>query len=131
MDEPRNFHHVVDEIYGKDSRYKPDAYEFTMQALHFTQNRLKRSGHVKAAELLEGVRDFAIEQFGPMAETVLSHWGISRTDDFGHIVFNLIEQRVLFKTETDSLDDFKEVYDFSSVFKNALRESILKNFKAR
>ena len=129
MDEPRNFYQVVEELCAKDNRYKPDAYEFLMQALHFTQSKLKRSGHVSAGELLEGVRDFAVEQYGPMAKTVLAHWGITKTEDFGHIVFHLIDQKILFKTETDSLDDFRDVFDFDTTFNNVLRDIIIEDLK--
>jgi uncharacterized repeat protein (TIGR04138 family) len=129
MDEPRNFYQVIEGICAKDERYKSDAYEFTMQALHFTQQKLKRPGHLNGRELAEGMRDFAIEQYGPMAQTVLNHWGVSRTEDFGNIVFNLIEQKMLFRTETDTLEEFRDVYEFDAAFSEALRESILKTLK--
>jgi len=126
MEEKRNFYQEVEEICSKDSRYKPDAYEFLLQALHFTQNKLKRETHVTGRELLEGIRDFAIEQYGPMAKTVLAHWGIKKTEDFGNMVFNMVEKKLLSKTETDSINDFKDVYDLEAVFSNVLRESIIK-----
>lgn len=117
-----NFEKTVEGIYSKDSRYKPDAYEFVAAALHFSQNKLKRQGHILGRELLEGLKEFAIEQFGPMAKCVLNHWGIYRTEDVGHIVFNLIEKKFFFRTETDSLDDFKNVYDFESAFSGILED---------
>ena len=117
-----NFEKTVENIFSKDSRYKPDAYEFVAAALHFSQKRIKRQGHILGRELLEGLKEFAIEQFGPMAKTVLNHWGIYRTEDVGNIVFNLIEKRFFFKTETDSLDDFKDVYDFDSAFSGILED---------
>ena len=88
-----NFEKTVESIFSKDSRYKPDAYEFVAAALHFSQKKLKRHGHILGKELLEGLKEFAIEQFGPMAKTVLNHWGIHRTEDVGNIVFNLIENK--------------------------------------
>lgn len=127
MEEKKNFYEAVEEICIKDRRYKSEAYEFLLQALHFTQKRLKRDAHVTGRELLEGVRDFAIEQWGPMAKTVLNHWGISRTLDFGNIVFNMIDQKLLSKTEQDSLEDFRDVYDFDAAFANVLRDSIQKD----
>ena len=117
-----NFEKTVEDIYSKDSRYKPDAYEFVAAALHFSQKKLKRQGHILGRELLEGLKEFAIEQFGPMAKAVLNHWGIHRTEDVGNIVFNLIEKKFFFRTETDSLDDFKNVYDFESAFSGIFRE---------
>jgi len=53
-----DFYHKVKEIIGKDPRYRPDAYEFLMQALLLTQGKLKRNGHISAGELLVGIREF-------------------------------------------------------------------------
>jgi len=111
-----DFYKKVEEIIKHDFRYKADAYEFLMQALWFTQKKLKRSGHVTGKELLEGIREFALEQYGPLAKTVLEHWGIHSTEDFGEIVFNLVEAGLLKKTEEDSKEDFKDVYDFNEAF---------------
>lgn len=128
MEEAKNFYQTVEEICLSDKRYKPDAYEFLMQALHFTQGKLKRKGHITGRELLEGIREFAIEQYGAMAKMVLRHWGITKTQDFGNIVFALIEKKVLSKTETDSLDDFKDIYDFEVAFANILHHTLPKHF---
>lgn len=126
MERQKSFYQVVEEICAQDSRYKPDAYEFVVGALHFTQTRLKKSAHVSGKELLEGIRDFAIEQYGPMAQAVFSHWGIKNTEDFGHIVFDLIGAKMFSKTEDDSLEDFKGVYDFDAAFRNVLRDSLIR-----
>jgi uncharacterized repeat protein (TIGR04138 family) len=125
MGQEKDFYQLVEDICVKDSRYKPDSYEFVMQALYFTQGKLKREAHITGGELLEGIRQFSIEQYGPMAKTVLNHWGITKTEDFGNIVFNLVDNKLLSKTDTDSLDDFKNVYDFEAVFGNVLRDSII------
>jgi len=125
--EQRNFYQVVEEICAADQRYKPDAYEFVMQALHFTQNKFKRETHVSGRELLDGIREFAIEQYGPMVKTVLSHWGITKTEDFGNIVFNMVDRKLLSKTEEDSINDFRNIYDFEAVFGNILRDSVIKD----
>jgi uncharacterized repeat protein (TIGR04138 family) len=122
MDEKRNFYQVIEEICAKDQRYKADSYEFTMQALSFTQKKLGKEGHLSGKELLEGIREFTLEQYGPMAKTVLTHWGIKKTEDFGNIVFNMIEQRLLSKTESDRLEDFKDVYDFKNAFKHTVKD---------
>jgi uncharacterized repeat protein (TIGR04138 family) len=111
-----DFYRKVEEICGKDPRYKPDAYEFMMQALWFTQKELNRKGHITGKELVEGIRKFGLEQFGPMTKTVFGHWGIRSTQDFGDIVFNMIAAGLLNKTEDDSLEDFKDIYDFDAAF---------------
>lgn len=111
-----DFYKKVEEIIEKDCRYKPDAYEFVMEALWFTQNKLKRKGHVRGKELLAGIRELAIDKYGPMVRTVFEHWGIRTTEDFGEIVFNMVENALLSKTEDDSREDFKNVYDFKEVF---------------
>lgn len=127
MQGKRDFYQVVEEIYAQDSRYKADSYEFLMQALFFTQNKLKRQGHITGRELSEGVRQFSIEQFGPMAKTVLNHWGITKTQDIGNIVFNLADKKIISKTDSDSIDDFKDIYDFEAAFGNVLRDIIIKD----
>jgi uncharacterized repeat protein (TIGR04138 family) len=72
--------------------------------------------HVSGQELLEGVRLLAIEQFGCLAETVLATWGVHGTEDFGEIVFNLVEFDLMGKQESDTKEDFRSVYDFQEVF---------------
>ena len=129
MDEKLNFYAIVDEICLKDSRYKPESYEFVMQGLRFTQGRFKKEGHLSGRELLDGLRQFAIEQYGSLAERVLNHWGINSTLDFGNIVFNLIEKKVLSKTDEDSLEDFRDAYDFKKAFANILRKSIIRDIE--
>lgn len=111
-----DFYKKVEEITEKDPRYKADAYEFLMQALWYTQKKLNRKGHVTARELLEGIREFGLEQYGPLAKTVFGHWGIKTTEDFGEIVFNMVDNKLLGKTDEDSRDDFKNVYDFNEAF---------------
>jgi uncharacterized repeat protein (TIGR04138 family) len=127
MEEKKNFYQIVEEIYALDNRYKPDAYEFVMQALNFTQKKLARETHITGKELLAGIREFAIEQYGVMAKTVLTHWGIRKTDDFGTIVFIMVDNKILSKTETDSIEDFKEVYDFEEAFGNIFRNIVIKD----
>ncbi len=109
---------VLNRICQKDSRYKIDAYSFVLAALNATMEALERSGHVSGQELTHGIKGFAIREYGRMARTVFEHWGIKATEDFGHIVFNMVEAGVLGKTESDSIDDFKEVFDFKKVFED-------------
>ncbi len=111
-----HFYKKVEEILEKDQRYKLDAYEFVMQGLLFTQKKLNRKGHITGRELLEGIREFGLDQYGPMTKTVFDHWGIKTTEDFGKIVFNMIENGLMGKTDKDCLDDFKNIYDFDKAF---------------
>ncbi len=125
------FHDLVGQICGKDQRYKPDAYEFLLQGLTFTQSKLKRKSHISGEELACGLRDYAINQYGALARSVLSHWGINQTRDFGNIVFNMIEHKLLSKNEKDCLADFNAVYDFEEAFANVLADSVTEGFRAR
>jgi len=109
-----DFNKEVSLIIEKDPRYKADAYEFVMQALNLTQKDLKRKGHVSGIELLKGIRKLGLDQFGPMTRTVFYNWGIRKTDDFGSIVFNMIDSGLMSKNEQDTLLDFKDVYDFET-----------------
>ncbi len=127
MKEKKVFRDIIEELCSCDGRYRADAYEFLMQALHFTQQKLEKSGHISGKELAQGVRDLAIQQFGPMAKTVLKHWGINSTADIGNIVFNLIGCKLLSKTETDTIEDFINVYDFDSAFSNTFGDIILRD----
>ena len=109
------FYKKLEKIIKQDPRYKADAYEFVMQALWFTQKKLNRKDHVSGQELLEGVREFGLEQFGPMTKSVFQHWGVESTVDFGEIVFNMVDKGLMKKTETDKIEDFKNIYDFNEV----------------
>jgi uncharacterized repeat protein (TIGR04138 family) len=125
------FYNLVEEICCQDKRYKPDAYEFVLGGLGFTQKKLKKIAHVSGAQLACGLRDYAINQYGALAIRVLSHWGINQTLDFGNIVFNMIEKKLLSKTEEDLLSDFDAVYDFKAAFSNVLADSVIKGFKGK
>lgn len=110
------FSEKVNEIISNDKRYKADAYEFVMQALAFTQKKLKKNDHVSGKEILTGIKGFALEQYGPLTKALMEYWGIYTTIDFGNIVFNMINMGLMKKTEDDSLDDFKDGYDFKEAF---------------
>ena len=72
--------------------------------------------HVTGQELCEAIRQFALQQFGYMAKTVLNNWGITQTGDFGEIVFNLIRIGQMRKTPHDCREDFDDVYEFDAAF---------------
>jgi uncharacterized repeat protein (TIGR04138 family) len=122
MEKAKGFFEIVEAVCERDTRYKPDSYEFVMQALQFTQKKLKRPGHVSGRELSEGIRQYALKTYGPMARTVLEYWGIHATEDFGNIVFNMIAVKLFSKTEDDTLDDFRDVYRFESAFKHVVSD---------
>ena len=107
---------TVARICAADRRYAPEAYCFTLAALHFTVAALPEPRHVTGPELLAGIRQYALDQFGGLAQTVLEHWGLRATEDFGHIVFALVDAQVLSKTEQDTLGDFRGRYQFHEAF---------------
>jgi uncharacterized repeat protein (TIGR04138 family) len=100
----------------KHGRYRPNAYKFVMDAVQFTVNRLTEKRHVTGPELLRGIRDLALQAFGPMAKTVFEQWGIRSTEDFGTIVFQLVDAGLLGKTDADKPSDFARGYDFNEAF---------------
>lgn len=112
----------IEAILAKEPCYKFEAYSFVMAGLHFTVTRLSKPRHVTGAELCEGLRQYALDQFGPMARTVLEFWGIRKTEDFGRVVFNLIEAGLLRKTEEDTVRDFVNLYDFTKAFRYEFKE---------
>ena len=118
------FFDLVEEICSQDKRYKPDAYEFVLLGLTFTQKKLKKQSHLSGVELANGLRDYAVNQYGALATRVLTHWGISQTLDFGNIVFNMIEKKLLSKSDEDYLADFNSVYDFNLAFANILADTV-------
>lgn len=116
VDTSKELFQTIATICAADRRYRPEAYLFTLAALHFTVAALPTPRHVTGRELVTGIRQYALDQFGPMSRAVFEHWGIRATGDFGQIVFALVEHKVLSKTEQDSLSDFQEVYDFDEAF---------------
>lgn len=107
----------LERITQKDKRYRIDAYEFVLEALSFTQKKTKKKRHISGQELVYGIKEYALEQFGGLSKAVFDHWGIKVTEDFGEIVFNMIKEEILYKTEKDSKDDFRDAYDFKEAFK--------------
>ncbi len=118
------FAEIVSLICKEDARFDKMAYEFVRQGLDHTVKELRkkeaskaeRSRHVSGPELLQGMRVFALDQYGPLTKTVLNAWGVKRCRDFGDIVFNLIEYNVFSKTDSDRPEDFADVYTFEDAF---------------
>jgi len=115
------FAEALESVVASDPRYQRDGYIFLRDALDFTTKQHKKVKgvsvrHVSGPELLDGVRQYALKEFGPMVMTVFDSWGIRSCEDMGHMVFNLIGAGVFGKTEQDSIEDFKNVYDFEEAF---------------
>ena len=123
MQQP-DFNEVVTLICKEDKRFDRRAYDFVRLGLDQTVKELRKkdaarstaSRHVSGSELLEGLRAYALEQYGPLAKTVLNAWGVRRCRDFGDIVFNLIEYKVFSKTDSDRPEDFSDIYEFDEAF---------------
>ena len=135
--------HPITKLLQEDRRYAFEAYVFVFEALGYAQNVLEMgtespsqksegSGareddpeaverHVSGQELCEGARQLALERFGYMARTVLESWGVQATDDFGRLVYIMIGADLLRKADTDSIDDFHELYDFRQAFDESFR----------
>ena len=115
------FAEALESVISNDPRYQRDGYIFLRDALDFTTKQQKKIKgvtlrHVTGPELLDGIRQYALKEFGPMVMTVFDSWGIHSCEDVGHMVFNLIGAGVFGKTEEDSIEDFKNVYDFREAF---------------
>lgn len=116
-----NFNDALGQIIADDPSYDENAYHFVREALDFTMKLLSKpvdgpSRHVKGEELLEGIRQFALQEYGPITKTVLNRWGVRECRDFGKIVFNMVNKGILGKTEDDKLEDFAGGYDFETAF---------------
>lgn len=120
--QPQNFDEVLEQVVSADPRYHRDAYHFLRESLDYTQRAISKANkgklrHVTGQELLAGIRAFALQQYGPMAITLLDAWGIRRCEDFGELVFNLIDHGILSKTDADNRTDFAGAYDFDEAFR--------------
>jgi uncharacterized repeat protein (TIGR04138 family) len=133
-----SFEEGVERILKKEPRYHRNAYALMRDALDFTQKLLGREGrlqkgkvekeqHVSAEELLCGIRDYSLQTYGPMSLMLLEEWGIRSCRDFGEIVFIMVENGLLKKTDKDSRADFEQGYDFEATF----REPYLPESKKR
>jgi len=107
---------ILDRLTERNPRFHGKAYLFLLSALHSVMEGLAQPRHISGAELAEGVRNLALRQFGPLARTVLEHWGIHSTEDMGEIVFALVEAGILIKEEEDRIEDFRGIFDFEEAF---------------
>ena len=115
---PEPFETKIAEICEMDSRYDPDAYFFLREGMEYTITTVKKGvhQHLTGQEVSLGLKDYALAEFGPMALFVLNEWGLHKTDDFGNLVYNLINAEVFSKTPTDKKEDFNNVFDFYDAF---------------
>ena len=126
MKKETSFNESVRLLCLRDGRYDQDAYIFMRFAVEYASQIYSKPtnavhSHVSAKELLEGIRQFAMHEFGPMACTVLNGWGIKRTEDFGEIVYNLIKAELFRQSKTDRKADFADGYDFDEAFRAPYR----------
>ncbi len=107
---------ILDQLQERNPRFHPKSYFLVLAALHSVIESLDEPRHISGRELAEGVRGLALERYGPMARTVLEHWGIHATEDLGCVVFALVEQGILIGQDDDRLEDFADVFDFEEAF---------------
>lgn len=121
---------TIQAVRRRDRRFSRNAYYFVLDALDFTMSHLGREAktgedrHVGGRELLAGIKEYAADQFGPMAELVFERWGVRAPADFGEIVFNLIDAELLSRRPSDSRLDFVDGFDFHQVFAEKHRQSL-------
>lgn len=113
--QPTQFMDAVKAVIARDQRFDLGAYYFLKDALDFTVKRAMDNNngqqrHVTASELLYGFRDLALQEFGPMACTMMSEWGITQCVDIGSMVFQLIEEGAFGKQDSDTPQDFANLF---------------------
>lgn len=123
----------LERVAETDGRYAKAAYLFLYDALQYTVEKhgktslAKEQRHIGGVDLLHGVAEYALDRFGPLAFTVLHHWGVTKTEDFGNIVFNLVDAKLMSKTEDDRPQDFVDVFDFEEAFNWKKRRTEIRN----
>ena len=109
---------ILDQLQERNPRFHARSYEFELRALHSVIRSLDEPRHITGRELADGVRELALGQYGPLARTVLEHWGIHETQDVGHVVFAMVEQGILVKEDEDHPKDFTDLFDFEEAFED-------------
>lgn len=131
-----NFQEALNRVIKNDPRYAGDGYVFLREALDFTAKLFDKptegpARHLTGKELMQGIRQYALKEFGQMSFRVLSSWGIHCTLDFGEMVFNLVRVGIIGKTEEDKVEDFANGYDFDDAFLKPFRPRPPKTAEAR
>ena len=118
-----SFSDALDAVIRRDPRFDREAYSFLRDGLEFTikKRRAKSSrkdepADVPVPELLDGLRIYALKEYGPMSRLVLESWGVRSCEDFGSLVFNLVEAGIFSKTDHDTPEDFRGGFDFDEAF---------------
>jgi len=124
-----HFDQAIRNILEQSSRFEAGAYYFLKDALDFTVKRAEEQGngksrHVTASELLIGFKDLALQEYGPMAATLMEEWNIGQCSDIGDMVFELIEQGMFGKQESDEREDFKEIFTFDEAFRKPFQPKV-------
>lgn len=128
-----DFLEKLESLVQNDGRFHKGAYLFVFDALEYTVKKMGKADlptaaerHISGRELLSGIGEYALDQYGPLTLSVLNHWGVQTTRNFGEIVFNLVEAGLMSKTENDSLEDFSDVYSFAEEFDWPKRRAAIK-----
>ncbi|MHC4259502.1 MAG: Minf_1886 family protein [Planctomycetota bacterium] len=112
----------LDKIARDDGRYSPDAVKFVYEGLSYAvKNLAAEPGHVSGQILCRGLEQLAVKKWGRLAMLVLNSWGLKTTRDFGEIVWLMIQNKWMSAQPTDTIDDFTDVYDFKTVFKEQFK----------
>ncbi len=106
---------LEEKIY-KEKKYKIDAYLFVHEAIGHLYKKLGEKKHVTAQELLKSISDLGRKKYAPLTRIVFEYWGVKTCMDFGRIVYDMIDFKLLSKTDEDSLADFNNGYDFKTEF---------------
>jgi uncharacterized repeat protein (TIGR04138 family) len=107
---------ILQDLRARNPRFHGKGYLFLLSALHAVLEGMDEPRHISGEELANGVRNLAMGRYGPMARTVLGHWGIHSTDDLGEMVFAMVDCGVMMKQEEDRREDFQDLFDFEEVF---------------
>jgi uncharacterized repeat protein (TIGR04138 family) len=109
----------LEKIAKEDGRYNPQAVRFVYEGLGYTAKKITvEPSHVTGQVLCEGLKKLALKKWGRLAMLVLNSWGVKTTQDFGEIVYLMIKNKWMSAQPTDSIEDFTDVYDFKTAFKD-------------
>jgi uncharacterized repeat protein (TIGR04138 family) len=112
----------LEEVVREDGRYPLEAFAFLNKALGRAVKDIHGSAgeegphHVTGQQLCRALREEARDRWGMLAPAVLERWNIHGSIDFGRMVYLLVENRIMSKTEEDSIEDFRDVFDFDQAF---------------
>lgn len=114
----------IEDLAREDRRFPPPAYLLVFEGLETALARLPNRRHVAPRELLEGIRDSALDQWGFLARTVLESWNVRKTSDLGDLVFSLIKRGLLVAGDEDNRSQFDGVFEFEEAFDETFLERL-------